>query len=139
MDLSPFNAKVRDEWEDIGNHDILFLITCVVAAAAAPPTAAAHFSFPSPHSVQATPALMAAEAANSWEGLDQAELGIRTVRGCEVYQVLDESKKVVGEYDEHGNLNERVGNVRTYRVDLDSAQYQVPSASNARARRGMAR
>jgi intron-binding protein aquarius len=42
-------------------------------------------------------------------------------RGCEVYEVLDESKHVV---DDRAPIESRRGHVRTFRVWLDSAQYQ---------------
>jgi intron-binding protein aquarius len=60
-----------------------------------------------------------------WEEIDDKTLGVQHVRGCEVYQVLDESKAVVGSRDDNGNIRQAVGNIRTYRVHLDTAQYQL--------------
>jgi hypothetical protein len=59
------------------------------------------------------------------EQLDAAALGIRFLRGGEVVEVLDETQAVVGERDENGRERQPLGNVRTFRLALDAAQYQL--------------
>jgi intron-binding protein aquarius len=67
----------------------------------------------------------AAGAAGAADQLDAAALGIRYLRGGEVVEVLDETQAVVGERDENGRERQPVGNVRTFRLALDAAQYQL--------------
>ena len=69
-----------------------------------------------------------AKAKNERKHFDdwsQRDLGVQYVRGCEILQVLDEAKDVIGEYDGKGRTKTPVGNQRTFRVELDAAQYQV--------------
>jgi hypothetical protein len=58
-----------------------------------------------------------------WEVRNRERLGIRYVRGCEVHQILDAEKEVIGARDAEGRPRRAVGHQRTYRVVLDSAQY----------------
>lgn len=88
-------------------------------------------------SVQATPEMgketLAASVEEKWDTMDYKMLGIRYVRGCEVVDVLDESKKVIGERDKDGRVHSAVGSVRTFRVLMDAAQYEVCAGSTAAA------
>jgi len=61
----------------------------------------------------------------SWEQLNNESLGVRYVRGCEVMDVLDEEKKIIGAFDAEGNKHVAKGNMRIYRVQMDAAQYQI--------------
>lgn len=63
------------------------------------------------------------------EQLDPKELGIKFIRGCEVKRVLDEEKNVIGERKKDGSIAVGVGDMRTFRVELDTAQYQQDMTS----------
>lgn len=112
VDLSPFrHSRVRDEWEELREHDVLFLLT-----------------------VRATPEMKDAiwkrdDRDFDWSKINKDVLGIKYVRGCELVRVLDEEKKVVGEIDGNGNRYQARGNMRTYQVQMDRAQYEQDMAA----------
>jgi intron-binding protein aquarius len=60
-----------------------------------------------------------------WEKLNRDTLGVKCVRGAEVIHVMDETKSVIGERDKEGKVHRGIGSLRTYYVELDSAQYQI--------------
>ncbi len=66
---------------------------------------------------------------HSWERLHIRALGIIYVRGCTVRAVTDESGTIIGSRDDKGNIYRAVGTERTYRVELDEAQYQMDMAA----------
>ena len=39
--------------------------------------------------------------------------------------MLDESMTVIGEKDETGNMHKAIGHIRTFRLAMDAAQFQV--------------
>jgi hypothetical protein len=64
-------------------------------------------------------------SANEWVQATAATLGLESLRGGEILEVLDETQAVVGEKDETGNAHQAQGNLRTYRIAMDAAQYQM--------------
>jgi hypothetical protein len=68
---------------------------------------------------------LAGRQDGSWTLATAASLGIELLRGGEIIEVLDESQAVIGEKDETGNTHQAIGNLRTYRIAVDAAQYQV--------------
>eukprot|EP00466_Bigelowiella_natans_P014616 jgi/Bigna1/85349/estExt_fgenesh1_pg.C_30315 len=104
VDLAPFQTYVRQDWEAIREHDVLFLL-----------------------SIEAKYGLeeKIAKKKSMKQRLDPKELGIKYVRGCEVRIVLDEEKSMIGERKKDGTLREGVGDLRTYKVEMDTAQYQM--------------
>lgn len=108
IDLSPFRDRVRQEWEELREHDVLFLLTIQAK-----------------ESMKAFVKQLGQQRQIDWSKLNEESLGIKYVRGCEVKRVLDEEKKVIGERDAEGNVHRAIGNVRTFDVFLDSAQYQT--------------
>jgi hypothetical protein len=43
--------------------------------------------------------------SDDWESINRQSLGIKYVRGCELKQVIDERKNVIGERDKDGKVN----------------------------------
>jgi len=103
VDLAPFQSRVRQDWEAIREHDVLFLL-CVEAKY---------------NLEEKVPKMKMSQRMN------HVELGIKYVRGCEVKFVLDEEKSIIGERKKDGSVHEGVGDMRTYRVEMDTAQYQM--------------
>jgi RecA/RadA recombinase len=58
-------------------------------------------------------------------GATAASLGIQHLRGGEVLEILDENLCVVGQMNEDGNMHKAMGDIRTFRIALDTAQYQL--------------
>jgi intron-binding protein aquarius len=97
------NQQIRWEWDNVKQHDIIFLVT-----------------------VQSP--IREGDAPNH-ELPFREQYGVITVRGCEVNEVVDESGNVLSDLDEG---RERRGNKRTLRVFLDPAQYQQDINENGR-------
>eukprot|EP01130_Rhizamoeba_saxonica_P016379 TRINITY_DN7564_c0_g1_i1.p1 TRINITY_DN7564_c0_g1~~TRINITY_DN7564_c0_g1_i1.p1 ORF type:complete len:1263 (-),score=293.44 TRINITY_DN7564_c0_g1_i1:334-4095(-) len=91
----PNRSDVKDEWDALRRHDVLFLITVR----------------PEKHH---TP---------DPKGFFPREYGIQYIRGCEVVEVLDEEGNKVNDPSPEYQPK-RIGNRRTLKVQLDPAQYQ---------------
>jgi intron-binding protein aquarius len=100
------------EWENTREHDVFFLLTVRAPKKQTDSTADAD--------------LFELEKAESWVNINREHLGIVYIRGCEVKCVLDEHKKVIGQRDKDSGIPYvGKGNIRTYRVLMDTAQYQL--------------
>jgi intron-binding protein aquarius len=94
------NLDIREEWEAIHEHDVLFLIT-----------------IRSP--------IREGEVPDTTRPFPE-QYGVKYIRGCEVHQVMDEEGTIINEWERE---RQRKGNVRTLRVYLDAAQYQADVAA----------
>ncbi|KAK9820367.1 hypothetical protein WJX72_009525 [[Myrmecia] bisecta] len=106
LDTRGLRGDVRSEWDELKQHDVLFLITM------RPPDAGALASL---HA--------------SGKALDPAEQhGLVYVRGCEVLEVKDEEGGLMNDFTGRVKREEwhpPVGTKRTLMVALDTAQYQM--------------
>ncbi|KAL4443940.1 hypothetical protein ABPG75_011677 [Micractinium tetrahymenae] len=116
INLSALRPDLRAEWDELKQHDVLFLFTI------RPPD-----SITQNYMAQAK-AEGAAEGEGS-AGLSVMEkYGLQYVRGCEVIEIRDEDGKLMNDFTGRTRLDERTppaGVVRTITVALDTAQYQM--------------
>jgi len=128
IDLSLVPTPARVEWEGIREHDILFLVTLLPPAQASDDSTNDNAGLGSKrgrgHGNQ--PLSLAQKLKHASSRAKVKALGIKRVRGCEVVCVLDEKQQVVGERDpDTGKVNSGYGNLRTFVVNLDCAQYHL--------------
>ncbi len=110
---------VRQEWDSLKEHDVLFLVSLKPVRKDASLT----------RGISAT--------AGGGMGLDEREMqeveedqtfvqryGVAAVRGCEVKELVDEEGKVMNELGGRPNEGLPAGKVRTLRVLMDPMQYQ---------------
>ena len=93
----PSRRDLRQEWERLHRHDILFLVTVVPLV-----EVGTRFDPRKPFKDQ---------------------IKVTAVRGCEVHGLIDNEGKVVEEMEHHEALKSLTGDVRKYRVWLDPNQY----------------
>lgn len=102
-DLSVLRSTVRDEWDELKQHDVIFLLG---------------------FSPEGSPAGVDAGSASV---LDQ--YGLRFVRGAEVVELRDADGKLMNDFSGHtkrdGAQGPPKGTERTLVVALDTAQYQI--------------
>lgn len=100
------DAAVRAQWDDVKEHDVLFLLT-----------------------LGARPQAPEGGAAASAASLSVPErFGLQCVRGCEVVEVRDEEGVLMNDFTgqiKPDQWKPPHGSVRTLRVALDAAQYQL--------------
>ena len=126
VNLAPFNANIRREWEGIRIHDVLFLATIQ-----ATPAMGRHGRDQNGHQ-QGSGSENKKDNGVDWNKASGADLGVKYVRGAQVLKVLDEAKNVVGERNEKGEITQPKGNIRTFIVLLDAAQYSADQAKTAK-------
>lgn len=127
FDVQKFAHHIRSEWDTIREHDVLFLVSISAV-------------IPQGVATSSLPALDMDDAAFA------RNVGITSVRGCEVYQILDERGDVFNDPSSsssssslsssnkshnrggqgHSNSSP-FGTRRTLRVRLDPAQYHLDS------------
>ncbi|KAG2449906.1 hypothetical protein HYH02_000012 [Chlamydomonas schloesseri] len=106
IDTRPLRGDVRKEWDELKQHDVLFLLTIRPPDAHA--AAAAHADGRTPNPAQ--------------------KFGLVYVRGCEVIEVRDEAGKLMNDFTGRVRRDEVKppdGTARTVTVALDTAQYQI--------------
>ncbi|EFJ49751.1 hypothetical protein VOLCADRAFT_104194 [Volvox carteri f. nagariensis] len=106
IDTRPLRGDVRAEWDELKQHDVLFLMTVRPPAAAA---AAALF-------------------ADGREPNAAEKHGLVYVRGCEVIEVRDEGGRLMNDFTgrvKRDEVKPPEGFSRTLTVALDTAQYQL--------------
>ncbi|PSC68726.1 Intron-binding aquarius [Micractinium conductrix] len=113
LNLGNMRPEMRAEWDELRQHDVLFLLTV------RPPDAL-------------TASYMAQQQAEAGEGGKQPnameKFGLQYVRGCEVVEIRDEDGKLMNDFTGRVRIDERgppAGTVRTVTVALDTAQYQM--------------
>lgn len=99
LPLERQSYAIRQEWESIRTHDVVFLLSidAVVADGENAPDRSSDVPFPQAH-------------------------GLKYVRGAEVIQMFDETDKPINENDPNATP---AGSRRTLRVRLDSSQFQT--------------
>lgn len=97
---------VKREWDQLREHDVLFLMSVT------PPDL--------PEGERFDPAFLDQLPVEQWPNV----LGIQSVRGAEVIEMLDEEGNNMSE-GRPDQRNDPVGDGRTVRVRLDAAQYQI--------------
>jgi len=95
----PNRKDLRQEWENLHRHDVLFLVTVV-------------------------PLLPVGTKFNPREPFSQ-QIKVTAVRGCEIDGLLDNEGKVVEEMEHRDALKTLTGDIRKYRIWLDPNQYFI--------------
>jgi intron-binding protein aquarius len=120
IDLNNLRGPVREEWDQIKQHDVLFLL------AAEGPLA------DNSQSGQQRDGSFFSGQGTRGDGLNPAErYGLKYVRGAEVIEVRDGDGKLFNDFtgrvkpDENGQRAGPGGDERTYVLALDTAQYQL--------------
>ncbi|KAG1668022.1 hypothetical protein FOA52_006555 [Chlamydomonas sp. UWO 241] len=112
VDTKTLRGGVKAEWDQVKQHDVLFLLSV------RPPTAA--------------------EAQAMWADGEPGvadKYGLCYVRGCEVVEMKDEAGKLMNDFtgrvkpDQRGHAE---GSTRTVTVAMDTAQYQLDINAMAR-------
>lgn len=127
-------GDVRDEWEQVAKHDVLFLVSVH------PPIPELNAESKIQHlkqqrvTLNTRPIELASSATNNQKSGNTeiendrriaAMLGIVAVRGCEVVAVKDEAGFALSDQLEpHETRKRRTGDIRYFSVLLDPAQYQ---------------
>ncbi len=93
------SGRIRDEWDSIKKHDVVFLITI------APNKYVDEQIDPSKHFLE--------------------RYGVKFIRGCEVMELMDEQGNPIRDmYEDVDAKNKKSGHERTLKVKMDSSQYQ---------------
>ena len=121
FDLQKFAHHIRSEWNSLREHDVLFLVSVRAV-------------IPQGVATTSLPALDADDAAFA------RNIGVTSVRGCEVYQIIDERGDVFNDNsssslsslsssssqaNNQGRGHSPFGTKRTLRVRLDPAQFHA--------------
>eukprot|EP00002_Diphylleia_rotans_P007289 TRINITY_DN1680_c0_g1_i2.p1 TRINITY_DN1680_c0_g1~~TRINITY_DN1680_c0_g1_i2.p1 ORF type:complete len:1430 (+),score=347.90 TRINITY_DN1680_c0_g1_i2:54-4343(+) len=99
VDIRAYTGPIRQEWDNLRLHDVILLV-----------------------GIESTTRLRD-ERNPKFSFCDQ--YGVRTVRGGEIVEVLDENGTVIDEFKLAGKPP--AGTKRTYRILLDQAQYLIDS------------
>lgn len=96
--LHSFRGQIRDEWDSIKVHDVIFLVT-------------------------ANPPLFTDEEASKVEGLPFRDAyGVKYVRAGEVVEIVDEEGTPIKDWETE--QSPRAGHLRKVKLLLDTSQYQ---------------
>ena len=114
INLANYNFQVRGEWDELKEHDVVFLL-----AIQPPPERYGEDT----------------EAIEERKVSVAEKFGLQLVRGCEVVEVKDEGGTLMNDFTGRIKREEwkpPKGTVRTLTVALDPAQYQVDIETQAR-------
>ncbi|CAI5981702.1 unnamed protein product [Closterium sp. NIES-65] len=144
--IGGYKAAMRSEWEEIKEHDVLFLLGIhpdEIALQAAADAAAAQAVAQAKREAGedgAEEEEAAADAAAVVSSLSVPQrYGLRYVRGCEVIELRDEDNKLMNDFSGRVKREEwkpPKGNKRTALVALDPAQFQLDLEANGGTLRG---
>ncbi|CAI5536299.1 unnamed protein product [Closterium sp. Naga37s-1] len=144
--IGGYKAAMRSEWEEIKEHDVLFLLGIhpdEIALQAAADAAAAQAAAQAKREAGedgAEEEEAAADAAAVVSSLSVPQrYGLRYVRGCEVIELRDEDNKLMNDFSGRVKREEwkpPKGNKRTALVALDPAQFQLDLEANGGTLRG---
>ncbi|EFN59246.1 hypothetical protein CHLNCDRAFT_29663 [Chlorella variabilis] len=123
INLATLRPDVRAEWDELKQHDVLFLLT-----------------IRPPDSITANYMAQSGQGVGKEGGVGVMERsGLQYVRGCEVIELRDEDGKLMNDFTGRVRLDERtppVGAIRTVTVALDTAQYQMDMNYLAKQQQG---
>jgi intron-binding protein aquarius len=123
FELSQFSGYIRDEWDQLREHDVMFLVT--IRATAMDASAGIRGHEEAQQNGDKT-----GSSRREEDSTFPQRYGVVAVRGCEVVQLKDEEgvslNDMSGKPDQRGGG--AVGNKRTATVRLDCAQYQQDMA-----------
>jgi len=120
VDLAPFNGETRMEWENLREHDVLFLLKIDASRDIEQDT----------HDRKTGKVGRYGVGGKSWDEMSREELGVSVCRGCEIVFVKDGQGGVIGERNvETQRIYEARDSIRTFCVTLDCAQFQMDKAA----------
>ena len=112
IDLSNLRGPVREEWDQLKQHDVLFLLAAE-----------------GPSDADGQTAMHRGGAGSQPEQNPAERYGLKYVRGAEVIEVRDGEGKLMNDFTGRVKPEEAAGgpqgNERTYVLALDTAQYQL--------------
>ncbi|KAL6650047.1 hypothetical protein ACP70R_014271 [Stipagrostis hirtigluma subsp. patula] len=101
--ISSYRPQIKSEWDALKEHDVLFLLSIRPSFEPLSPEEAAKSTVPE-------------------------RLGLQYVRGCEVIEIRDEEGTLMNDFTGRIKREEwkpPKGEIRTVRIALDTAQYQI--------------
>lgn len=125
-DTNRFNQSIRTEWDNLREHDVCFLITIrsPIPISTHPDDTEAD---PTQNAGKKTGGKKIEKIADEEDFTFPVRYGIMAVRGCEVYEILDEKNEVFNDPSTMRTGEDRqrkpFGSKRSLRVKLDNAQY----------------
>lgn len=124
LDLSRFKGEIRDEWESLRHHDVIFLASIRDPKVDLGPVLQ---SFERERAMLSKGRKVGKRRDFQWaeEDLDfPSRYGVQYIRGGEVFEVLDEDGVALNDMSKPDTRKSgRVGNKRRVRVRVDAAQY----------------
>jgi intron-binding protein aquarius len=122
--LSPFNGETRRDWENLREHDVLFMLRIDASRDV-------EQDLMEENSLKLVDSSSGYRGpkGKSWDEMSREELGVTTCRGCEIMYVKDGAGGIIGERNlETQRIYEAKDDVRTFCVVLDCAQFQMDKA-----------
>eukprot|EP01124_Arcella_intermedia_P005338 TRINITY_DN13146_c0_g2_i2.p1 TRINITY_DN13146_c0_g2~~TRINITY_DN13146_c0_g2_i2.p1 ORF type:complete len:964 (-),score=302.60 TRINITY_DN13146_c0_g2_i2:20-2911(-) len=129
------DEQIKKEWDSLKQYDVMFLVTISPPAPLPykPPNENEEiFNAPEGSSQMDIPDDVTEEGNTAAPVQDSflKKFGLISVRGCEVYQVLDEENNVISDANPEKKPPKVVGRKRKIRLLLDPAQYQLDKDNN---------
>ena len=124
IDISRFQGEIRDEWESLRDHDVVFLV-CIKNPKAEAGKSASEFEKERQSLARGQKPQQTRDFNWAEEDFDFPEtFGVQYVRGGEIFEVRDEDNVVLNDFTKPDERKTgRVGAKRRLRLNLDSAQY----------------
>jgi intron-binding protein aquarius len=128
IDLDPCGKSIRKEWDEIGEFDNLFLLTIDASKMNGAPASllrdfhlrhGAHRMWDTDNGERRVP--------DEEDGNFPERFGVVLVRGCMVMSVRNEHGTILSEPGAEVPENELKSTKRTFRVEMDAAQYAADS------------
>eukprot|EP01038_Epipyxis_sp_PR26KG_P005853 gene5853-8076_t len=126
IDLSRFSGIIRQEWEDLREHDVIFLV-CIERPHPDAASQLAAFEKERKVLAQGERPRVNKDFDTTEESFDFPSLfGIKYVRGGEVFELRDEENVILNDLTKPDERPQgRVGHKRKIRIHLDPAQYYI--------------
>lgn len=115
IDLTPCGESIRREWDELSEHDVLFLVT-IDASTISEVTATSNFE-----TLENRPR---GSIRDEDDSTFPSRYGVRFIRGCKVVQVRDSEGNILG-----SSSSETTGTKRFVTVELDTTQFALDSES----------
>ena len=116
VDLAKFSGDIREEWESLKEHDVVFLIGIENPK----PEASAALSIYEQEKKSGKKRVIDKERLSEEMRNFTETYGIKYIRGGEIYELRDEDGNIISD---HFKPVERRGNKRSVRINLDPVQY----------------